>query len=111
MQLEDNIDAIIDALSTDSPDGILMAEAMLGEDAMEFMTSDLGRYLTGRINQDRAEAYMKLAKTPWWRKHRITQLQQKIDMTESLMTYFREIILSGRSALAELDKRKTTGED
>jgi hypothetical protein len=111
MQLEDSTDAIIEALALDSPDNrILLAETMLGEDAMEFMTSDLGRYLIGRVNQDRGEAYFDLAKTPWWRKRKIVQLQQRIEMTEALMTYFREIILSGKSALAELDKRNQTGE-
>ena len=113
MNINDNneVDAIVDALSLDSPDNrILLAETMLGEDAMEFMTTDLGRYFIGRVNQDRGEAYLVLAKTPWWRKRKIVQLQQRIEMTESLMLYFREIILSGKSALAELDKRNQTGE-
>ena len=107
----DEVDAVIDQLAIDAPDDrLLLAESMLGEDAMQFMTSDLGRYLTGRINQDRAEAYLLLGRTPWWRKRRIMSLQRKIEMTESLMNYFRDLIMSGKSAMAELDKRSTTGE-
>lgn len=113
MRLNDaeEIDAIADALAVDMPDNrLLLAESMLGEDAMEFMTSDLGKYLLGRVNQDRAEAYLALGKCPEWRFWKRLELRRTIDMTEHLMTYFREIILSGRSALAELDKRSTTGE-
>ena len=112
MRLDEGADEIIEALSMDMPDNrLLLAESMLGEDAMEFMTSDLGRYLVGRANQDRADAYFALSKTAWWRKRKIVALQQKIEMTETLLTYFKEVILTGRSALAELDKRHTTGED
>ena len=107
----EEIDAIADALATDMPDGrLLLAESMLGEDAMEFLTSDLGKYLIGRCNQDRAQAYLDLAKVPEYRIWKRLELRKTIQMTEHLMTYFREIILSGRSALAELDKRNTTGE-
>ena len=104
----EEVDAVIEQLGMD--DRLLLAESMLGEDAMQFMTSDMGRYLAGRVNQDRTEAYLALAKTSWWRKRRIVQLQQRIEMAESLMSYIRDIIMSGKSALAELDKRSSTGE-
>lgn len=113
MQLNDEneVDAIAEALAIDEPDSrLLLAQSMLGEDAMEFMTSDLGRYLIGRVNQDRAEAYLQLARVPEWRFWKRLELRKTIEMTEHLMTYFREIILEGRNALAELDKRNTTGE-
>ena len=112
MQLDGTeVDAVLDSISGDNLDGrLLLAETMLGEDAMQFLTTDLGRYVIGRLNQDRTEAYLALAKTAFWRRRRIVTLQQTIAMTERLMTYFRQVIASGRSALAEMERSQQTGE-
>ena len=107
MLLDDNeeIEAIVEAL-TKEPDGrLLMAETDLGEDAAQFLTSNLGRYLIGRVNIEINEFYGKLKTTFPLRWKRIMQLQNEIWKREAFKMYLIEAIQSGRSALAELSQR------
>lgn len=94
-----------------SDDRLLVAESVLGEDAAEFVKSDLGRYLIGRANQEIADAVEVLKKTYPWRRNRIAQLQHKISVAESAKEWLLECIVSGKTALAALERRRTTGEE
>ncbi len=109
MLLDDpsEIDAITQTLIEQEPDGrLLLAEAELGEDAMQFSRSDLGRYMIGRANIELADLNDKLKSTFPLRWRRIMQLQNEIWRREKFKQYLLEAIQSGRSALAELSQRQ-----
>jgi hypothetical protein len=88
-------------LSTD----LLIAEAVLGRDAQEFFASDLGRYILGRAQQEKAEALAQLARVSPWRRNRIRQLQAEVWRVESLASWLAELINSGRQAEAALEEQ------
>ncbi len=104
------IEALTEAL-TREPDGrLLLAETDLGEDAAQFLTSDLGKYIIGRINIEISEFNGKLQTTFPLRWKRIMQLQNEIAMRETFKVYLLQAIQSGRSALAELSQRQMEAE-
>jgi len=102
----DEINAITELL-TQQPDGrLLLAEVDIGEDAAQFLKSDIGRYVVGRINIEIMQYAEKLQTTLPFRWRRITQLQNEIYKREALKSYLVEAINAGRSALAELSQRQ-----
>lgn len=108
---ENEIDSITEALISRIPDGrLLLAETDLGEDAAQFLTSDLGKYIIGRINIEISEFNDKLKTTFPMRWRRIQQLQNEIYKREALKVYLLQAIQSGRSALAELSQRHSEAE-
>jgi hypothetical protein len=88
-------------LSTD----LLIAEAVLGRDAQEFLATDLGRYLVGRAEQEKAEALAQLARVSPWRRNRIRQLQAEVWRAESVLSWLAELINSGRQAEHALEEQ------
>lgn len=105
------IEAITQALLEHEPDGQLLgAEVDLGEDAAQFLTSNLGRYIVGRINIEISEFNDKLKTVFPLRWKRVMQLQNEIAMREKMKIYFLQAIQSGRSALAELSNRQVEDE-
>lgn len=102
----DEIDAIAQLLIEQEPDGrLLLAEIDIGEDAAQFLKSQLGRYIIGRVNGEISEFDAKLKQAFPLRWRRIMQLQNEIWKREALKVYLLEAIQSGRSALAELSQR------
>jgi hypothetical protein len=85
-------------------DDLLVAEVVLGRDAQDFLGSELGRYLLGRAQQEADEAMDQLKRINPWRRIKILQLQSKIQRNESIRSWLREIISSGRSAESALEK-------
>ena len=77
---------------------------MLGEDAKEFLASDVGRYLLGRAEQDAQEAADKLKRISPWRRRRITELQNEIYRAESIKGWVIEMIQAGASAEHALEQ-------
>src|SRR3990167_4936965 len=113
MLLDDpnELETLTQALIEQEPDGrLLLAETDLGEDAAQFMRSDLGRYVIGRVNIELAELNAKLKRTFPLRWRRIMKLQNEIWRRETFKTYLLEAIQSGRSALAELSQRQSENE-
>ena len=107
----DEIEALTEALIAQQPDGrLLLAEIDIGEDVAQFLTSQLGRYIIGRVNAEIAEANDKLKTTFPLRWRRIMQLQNEIWKREALKIYLVEAIRSGRSALLELSQRQAEAE-
>ena len=84
----------------------LLAEIDIGEDAAQFMKSQLGRYIVGRLNAEIADLDGKLRSTFPLRWKRVMQLQNDIAIREKIKAYLLEAIQSGRSALAELSRRQ-----
>ena len=81
------------------------AEAALGQDAIEFIATDLGRYMVGCAKQDAEDAHQKLKNTAPWRRRRIQQLQNDIRCAEQFVLYIRDLIIRGKGAEIALDER------
>ena len=82
----------------------LIAEAVLGRDAQEFLASEIGRYLLGRAQIDEREAMEALVSVKWWRRRRIIELQSRIYRARSVRSWLAEIISDGRSAESSLEE-------
>ena len=76
----------------------LIAEVDLGVQAREFMHSDLGRHLVGCLNQEAWDAQRELNKVAFWRIHKVKELQNRVWRAEFMLSWLRELILSGKSA-------------
>lgn len=85
---------------------VLVAEVLLGEDARVFMSSDVGRYLLGRAEQEAHEAAHKLKRVNPWRRRRIMELQNDIWRAESVRDWLLEIIQAGQAAEHALEVRE-----
>jgi len=84
--------------SLDPTTRTLVAEVDLGNQARDFMRSDLGRHLVGCLQQEVDVAQAEL-NTVWpWRRRRIQDLQNKIWRAQFMLSWLRDLILSGKSA-------------
>lgn len=82
------------------------AEAALGKDAQEFMASDMGRYMIGCAKQDMEAAFMKLKTVSPWRRNRIRQLQNEVEVAERFILYLRDLVILGKAAEKALEERE-----
>lgn len=96
-----------DIFQGDDDGHVLLAESMLGEDCLEFARSDVGRYMIGRADMEIKEATELLKKVLPFRWKRIQQLQNQIKVAENTKRWLLEQIVSGRTAMAEVDRRRT----
>lgn len=81
----------------------LYATAILGEDAIDFLQTELGQLLRGKALQKRHAALQALAKTPYWRKRKIQRLQFEIAVAEQFLSFVQEAITSGQAAQKALE--------
>jgi hypothetical protein len=86
----------------------LIAELDLGEQAEEFISSDIGRYMVGAAQQDGQDAHEKLSKTLPFRWRRIQALQNEIRISDMFLLYLRDLIIRGRAAGKALEDRDET---
>jgi hypothetical protein len=84
---------------------VLMAEAVLGRDAEEFLNTDIGRYIIGRCEQEIQEAQDQLSRVSPWRRRRIQQLQNEVWRAQSVKGWIAELIANGRAAEAALEEQ------
>lgn len=84
---------------------LLLAEAVLGRDAEEFLNTELGRFIMGRCEQEIAEAQDALSRVSPWRRRRIQALQNEVWRAQSVKGWLGELISNGRSAEAALDEQ------
>jgi hypothetical protein len=82
----------------------LRAEAILGKDAEEFISSELGRYIIGRVDQEREEAVQQLCKTWSWRRNRIRELQNQIWRCDTFKSWLADMVVRGKSAIDLLEQ-------
>lgn len=80
------------------------AQAMLGRDAEEFAESDIGKYLIGCAEQEKALALDQLSRVHPWRTRRIRELQNQVWRAESFSAWLGELVISGRQALQALEQ-------
>jgi hypothetical protein len=77
---------------------VLVAEAILGRDAEEFLASELGQYILGRCDLEIAEAHAQLASVSPWRRNRIRQLQNEVWRAQSVRGWLVELVNAGKAA-------------
>lgn len=83
-----------------------MAEAILGRDAEDFLKTELGRYIVGRIKQERQSAIDELIVVSSRRPQRVQQLQNEILRCNLMETWLAELIICGREAERALDEAR-----
>ena len=84
--------------SLDPTTRTLVAEVDLGNQARDFMHSDLGRHLVGCLQQEILRAQDKLNNTFFLRFWKIKELQNDIWRSQFMLGWLRDLILSGKSA-------------
>jgi CelD/BcsL family acetyltransferase involved in cellulose biosynthesis len=87
---------------------LLMAEAVLGRDAREFLSSEIGQYIVGRAGIEKQEAQDQLSRVSPWRRNRIRQLQNEVWRAESVVSWLAELITNGQQAEAVLEEINAT---
>ena len=93
---DDNLQSILAAL--DPTTRTLVAEVDLGQQAKDFLHSELGRHLVGCLHQECILAQEELARVWPWRWRRIQVLQNRIWRAQFMLSWLRDLILSGKSA-------------
>ena len=94
---------LLDGLDPDSR--TMFAEAELGQQAQDFFTSDLGKYMIGCAKQDLEDAHIKLALTLPFRWRRIQALQNDIRISKMFLLYMRDLIIRGKAAEIQMEER------
>lgn len=80
----------------------LIAEVDLGNQAKEFMASDLGRHLVGCLKQEVTLAQEELTKCASWRRRRIQELQNRVWRAQFMLSWLRDLLIAGKSAQTAL---------
>ena len=83
----------------------LAAEFDMGDQARDFLHSEIGRYMVGCAHQDIQQAHTKLAKTLPFRWRRIQALQNDIRLGEMFLLYLRDLVIRGTAAGKALETR------
>lgn len=77
---------------------LLYAQAVLGQDAQEFIRSELGRAMLGIAEQEAQEATEALKTVSSWRRRKIQDLQAKIWRADSFKLWLLQLAHAGESA-------------
>ncbi|MGR9117432.1 MAG: hypothetical protein ACU85E_16915 [Gammaproteobacteria bacterium] len=80
----------------------LIKEARLGIEAEAFLSTDLGRYLIARANEERIEALEQLAVVDPNDIKAIAKLQNKVAVADSIQTWIANAIQNGYYAELEI---------
>lgn len=102
MSDQSEIQGLLEAL--DPTTRTFVAEVDLGEQAKDFVASDLGKYIIGCAHQEMLDAHALLKRTLPWRRHRIQELQNRIWRAENLLLWLRDLIAAGQSAGKALEE-------
>jgi len=85
----------------------LFAEVLLGDEAITFLNSDLGRVLRGYALQEVEEAKTALLTCPWWNKRKLQRLQFKAAVANQFLGFVQEALVRGRVAESNLKAMRT----
>lgn len=88
----------------------LVAEADLGRQAREFMSSDLGRHLVGCLHQEIVIAQERLEGVAFWRWRRIIQLQTSIWRAKFMLSWLRDLLIAGKAAEISITSMEKTND-
>jgi hypothetical protein len=85
----------------------LYAEVLLGDEAISFLNSDLGRVLRGYAIQEVEEAKTALLTCPWWNKRKLQRLQFRAAVANQFLGFIQEALIRGRVAESNLKAMRT----
>ncbi len=88
---------------------ILFARARLGTDALDFLRSNVGRYLHGRAKADYEQAKEDLTKCnpdSFWGRRKIRRVQVRLEVAQKFMKYCIDAITDGDVAYNELKEQE-----
>jgi hypothetical protein len=86
------------------------SQAKLGQDVIDFMHSDVGRYLHGCAKQEveaHRDALEKCNPDTIWGRRKIRRLQGKADAARNFMTWCAEAITAGEMAYHQLEEYRS----
>lgn len=86
----------------------LIAEAILGRDAEDFWKTELGRYILGRLKQEREVAVDALIAVQPMDERKIRELQNELWRIDTVKGWFSELIMSGKQAEVALNEPTET---
>ena len=89
---------------------MLQAQAILGADAEEFLSSELGRYIAERIEEEIATAQRALEDADVFDTDRLLQLQNNAKRARQLEDWFIGLIQEGRQAIQALEALHAEGD-
>lgn len=83
----------------------LLASAVLGKDAEEFLQTELGQFLIGRAEQEKQAALMQLATVDVNDANRIQKLQNHFYRADSFVGWLSELIQQGQQSFKILESQ------
>ena len=97
----DELQEVLESLDTETR--TLIAEVDLGEQAKDFVHSDLGRHLIGCLRQEVVSAQDALAATPFWKFWKVQEMQNRVWRGKFMLAWLRDLLIAGKSAQSVLD--------
>lgn len=82
----------------------LMEEAILGRQVELFLQSEIGSYLIKHSEEEIARATEKLKHVASWRRRRIQELQNQIQVAEWFQVWLGEAVAAGQNAINILEE-------
>lgn len=101
--MNDDIQDIVENLDLETR--TLFAETLLGEDASNFLRSDLGRAMVGIAKQEWADALLQLETVSWWRRRKIKKLQNQAWKARSFILWMRDLVIQGKQAASTVEEQ------
>jgi len=89
------------------PDDPKVGWAVFGRQVEDFLKSDIGDYLLQCAKRKEMLAMEQLKRVSPWRRRRIQQLQNEIEIAESIQGWLGDAIASGHAALEQLQEEAT----
>lgn len=86
----------------------LIAAAVAGRDAHDWLHTSVGRYVIGAAVQDQQDIERRLASVSPWNRRRILRLQQKHQAVELAVGWLTEMVKNGQHAEQQLELEQTT---
>lgn len=93
-----------------NPDDPVVAQAVLGQKARDWLTSDLGKYVITRADSDIDRARQALVECPWWNSRRIRRLQNEAKVAQLFKVWMADAIIEGRNALQIIEDVDGSGD-
>lgn len=100
--------SIPDIEQMDNDERTLYAQALLGQDADDFFSSDLGRYIIGMALQDEKAASSELREVDPTDAAKVSNLQIKANTPALAIQWLANAIEEGREALSQLEQMNDT---
>lgn len=80
-------------------DDPLVETAILGQEAEQFLGSEIGKYLLARAELEAAEGMAALKRVFPFRWRRVMQLQNQVYRAESILGWLEDVVRDGAAAM------------